>query len=99
MWSAKKSIIRIFGASGGTPRGRRRLDRNDGRTRALNPAGEHIDRRQVLLIANADILEALRVSPVSRKIPSKPLDGGPEKRAVGHRSRAGIGLESARGWR
>lgn len=57
----RKSIIRIFGASGARPRGRRRLDRNDGSTRALNPAGERIERRQVLLIANADILEALRV--------------------------------------
>ena len=49
------------------PRGRRRLDRTNGRTRALNPAGEHIDRRHVLLIANADILEALRVSSSFRR--------------------------------
>ena len=67
MWSAQKeSIIRIFGASGG-----RRADVEVSigrRARAVNPAGERIDRRQVLLIADADILEALRVSLVVQKM-------------------------------
>ena len=80
MWSAKKSIIRIFGASGGRGADVDGLDRNDGRTRALNPAGEHIDRRQVLLIANADILEALRVFFVVQKMGNI---GGPP--SPGHR--------------
>ena len=101
MWSAKKAIIWIFGASGGR---RADVDVLIGLTGALAPS----TRPENTSTGTRSCSSRTRISwrrfayaPSAAKFrrnrSMKARRDGPS--VGGHRSRAGIGLESAGGWR